>query len=104
MTAGVLMLLLFQSATPRPSPITPPKLLKIQKPDCGKGAACYGIHGDITVVADVLEDGTVGKTEATGSDPVLVEAAVAAAKTAVFEPGKFLNKPKSMNFDLKFHF
>jgi TonB family protein len=85
-------------------PVVPPRPIKIVKPDCSTGQACHGVHGLVVVTVDVLTDGSVGETTLQSGDPPLSDAAVAAAKQCLFEPGTFNGKPTSMNYDLKYKF
>jgi hypothetical protein len=85
-------------------PMQPPRLIKMVKPDCSRGNACHGHHGEATITVTVKTDGTVGDTYPKGTDQVLMDAAEEAARHCVFEAGRFVGKPTSMNFDLHYKF
>lgn len=85
-------------------PVVPPVLVHIVKPDCAKNTACHGIHGEVTVVVSVLEDGAVGDVTVRSGDPRLFDQAIKAAKKCTFRPGSLLGKPTNMNFNLKYEF
>ena len=86
------------------SPIVFPRPVKLVKPDCSKGNACHGLHGEVVVTVTVLTDGTVGETDPKGANQVLRDAAESAAKQCRFETGTFNGKPTSMNYDLRYKF
>jgi len=90
-----------QSGTP---PVVPPKVIKLEKPNCSSGHNCYGIHGVVELTVDVLTDGTVGDVTVKSGDPRLTDESVKAAKLCRFKPGTLLGKPTSMNYDLKYQF
>lgn len=84
--------------------VMPPRIIQLVKPDCSMNQPCHGIHGDVSVVVNVLVDGTVGDVTVRSGDPQLFDAATSAAKQCTFQPGTFLGNPTSMNFDLKYEF
>jgi hypothetical protein len=85
-------------------PVTPPRLISLPTPDCGRGKACHGSHGHVRLIVDVLENGKSGDIRAEIGDPVLVSAATAAAQQAQFVPGSYFGKPTSMDYVLTLHF
>jgi hypothetical protein len=85
-------------------PVVPPHPTKLVKPDCSKGNACHGIHGEVVVTVNVLIEGSVGETDLKGTDQVLMDAAENAAKQCRFTPVTFNGKPTSMNYDLRYKF
>lgn len=84
--------------------VVPPRLISIPNPDCRAGKSCHRNHGQVRLIVDVLEDGKVGEIRVELGDPVLAEAATAAAQQAEFVAGSYLGKPQNMDFVLKFNF
>ena len=85
-------------------PVAAPRLVELVKPDCSKGNACHGVHGEVVITVTVLTDGTVGETNPKGGEQVLKDAAENAAKQCRFVPGTFNGKPTNMNYDLRYKF
>jgi Gram-negative bacterial TonB protein C-terminal len=85
-------------------PVVPPRIIQMVKPDCSRGQSCYGIHGTVVVVVDVLADGTAGEVSVRSGDPKLFDDATRAAKQCHFQAGTLLGKPTSMNFDIQYKF
>jgi hypothetical protein len=84
--------------------IVPPRLINIPNPDCRSGKSCHRTHGQVRLIVDVLPDGKVGEIRVEIGDPVLAEAATAAAQQAEFVAGSYLGKPRNMDYVLNFSF
>jgi len=86
------------------SPVVPPRVTKMVKPDCRVGQSCHGIHGDVFVVVDVLADGNAGDVSVRSGDPRLFDDAIKAARQCIFEPGVLLGNSTRMTLVLKYRF
>jgi outer membrane biosynthesis protein TonB len=84
--------------------VVPPRLISIPNPDCRSGKACHRTHGQVRLIVDVLPDGKVGEIRVELGDPVLAEAASAAAQQAEFVAGSYLGKAQNMDYVLRFSF
>jgi len=94
------------SPTPSPGDSTRLEPIKTQKADYPIRAAREGLQGEVLVRVFISETGDVETVEVLKGDPILAEAAVAAAKKWKFKPfirgGKPIKIATKMPFDFAF--
>ncbi len=94
---------------------TPPKIINIPAPDYSEAAKNAGVSGDVFVVVLINKKGIVTVKDAYGPPAPcsnlddhftgeVREAAIAAAKTAIFEPATYKGKPVEKGLIIKYHF
>ncbi len=90
---------------PEPAPSKPPVLLRDAVPNYPQSARDKGIQGDVILLIDVLEDGTVGEVELVQAPHELLSwPSIEAARGLLFEPAIQEGKVVAVQLHYRFRF